>query len=331
VRDTGCGIDEETVPHIFEPFFATKEPGVGTGLGLSTVYGIVKQAGGDIAVNSESGRGTEFLVCLPRTSEGKPEIQAVKPGEVTECGNEIVLVVEDEPEVRDLVRVVLQSSGYRVLEACEGDEALSLCERWAEPIQLLLTDVVMTRMNGPQLAERLRASFPEMKVLFMSGYPGEILARHGFSAEKAPLLQKPFTPAVLRRKVREVLETRDHRWRILVADDDPDVRGFLRELLERAGYEVADAANGKEVVQRVRNKQVHLVLMDLFMPEQEGLETIQLLARENADTKIVAMSGAFGAQFFEVARKLGARAALQKPLKGGEVLNTIRNVLARRQ
>ncbi len=208
VSDTGIGMDRETQARIFEPFFTTKEPGKGTGLGLATVYGIVKQSGGHIWVYSEPGKGTTFKVYLPH-AEGDGGRGAI-PGERRENyrGTETILLVEDEASVRRLVAEVLRSQGYDVLVASNPEEATQISGGYAKAIHLLLTDLVMPRWNGRQLAENLVLSRPEMKVLFMSGYTDDTVVRQGAIQEGTPFLQKPFTPESLVRRVRGVLDSR---------------------------------------------------------------------------------------------------------------------------
>lgn len=206
VSDTGCGMSEEVRAHIFEPFFTTKQPGHGTGLGLATVYGIVKQAGGYISAESEVGRGTTITIYLPCVEEQPVEVAAHMPPDVSVRGTETVLLVEDEHAVRAFVRAALEPYGYRVLEAGDGAQALALCEERRGAIHLLLTDVVMPSMDGPALARRLALLHPETKVLYISGYPDSALTHRSFALGDG-FLEKPFTPDALRRKVREVLDT----------------------------------------------------------------------------------------------------------------------------
>jgi two-component system, cell cycle sensor histidine kinase and response regulator CckA len=206
VCDTGTGMDEETLERIFEPFFTTKEAGKGTGLGLSTVYGIVKQSGGYIEVESEVGRGTIFRVYFPRAGEGAREYRrGAEPEEVLR-GGETVLLTEDEETVRRLAREVLEIYGYRVLEAANGGAAFLICERHEGPIHLLVTDVVMPEMSGRELADRLARLRPDMKVLYMSGYTDGAIVSQGVLEEGADFIHKPFAPDALARKVREVLD-----------------------------------------------------------------------------------------------------------------------------
>jgi CheY-like chemotaxis protein len=198
VCDTGCGMDERTKGLIFEPFFTTQDTGKGTGLGLATVYGIVKQSGGQVEVISRPGWGSIFRVYLPQVSEAA----LPRPAETVSPaprGLETVLLVEDESAVRSFAHLVLQAQGYTVLEAKDAEEALRLARSHTGPLHALVTDVVMPHMSGKQLAERLRAIRPDLKILYVSGYTADP------GGDEMTLLQKPFTPAALARKVREVL------------------------------------------------------------------------------------------------------------------------------
>ncbi len=206
VSDTGCGMDAATQARIFEPFFTTKGD-KGTGLGLATVYGIVKQSGGSIDVYSELGVGTAFKIYLPHDREQRAESKSSPGLKATTRGTETVLLAEDEPGVRSLAKFVLESNGYMVLEAKNGGEALLLCEQYEGPIHMLVTDVVMPQLSGPKLAERLLALRPKMKVLYLSGYTDDAIVHHGVLNSGTPFLQKPFTPASLALKVREVLDS----------------------------------------------------------------------------------------------------------------------------
>jgi len=206
VSDTGTGIDEETQRHVFEPFFTTKALDKGTGLGLSTVYGIVKQSGGSIWLYSEMDKGTVVKIYLPRVSEEAEEFMPTKTaGDIPE-GTETILLVEDANLVRHLAMDVLTSSGYRVLAAANGPDALSISEQTKEPIHLLLTDVVMPIMSGRELANQLTSLRPELRVLYMSGYTQDTIVDHGVLEEGINFISKPFTPDSLALKVREVID-----------------------------------------------------------------------------------------------------------------------------
>lgn len=205
VRDNGRGMSPEVVSHIFEPFFTTKETGKGTGLGLSTVYGIVTQSGGKVTVESREGEGTSFQIFLPRLSQPVTASTAVV-GPAPDPGSETILLVEDEPQVRELTQLVLQSAGYRVLSAENGPRALALAQRTSGEIHLLLSDVVMPFMKGNEVYARLRPLRPELKVLLISGYTDDEILRRGILDSVTPFLQKPFTPPALLSKVRQVLD-----------------------------------------------------------------------------------------------------------------------------
>jgi two-component system, cell cycle sensor histidine kinase and response regulator CckA len=207
ITDTGGGMSKETQRRLFEPFFTTKQTGTGTGLGLSTTYGIVKQSKGYIWVYSESGRGTTFKVYLPRTDRDVP-LQACSPVAATPVrrASETVLLVEDELGVRRLAKRILDDAGYRVLEATDGDEAETLFAQHTDSIDLLVTDVIMPGCGGPELLGRLQVRAPRLRVLYMSGYTEQSVAHRAGIARGLPFLQKPFTAAQLVRQVREAMD-----------------------------------------------------------------------------------------------------------------------------
>jgi len=208
VSDTGIGMTPDTVGHIFEPFYTTKESGRGTGLGLSTVYGIVKQSGGYIWVYSELGKGTTFKVYLPRVTDAVPvsDAPAIVPSSTTRKGKETILLVEDEPDLRELTEMVLSERGYTVIGAHSPAEAERLAGENDTEIHLLLTDVVMPGISGRELAKRLTGRFPNLRVMYMSGYTYNVIAEDGTLEEGMSFLQKPFTPQALSEKVREALD-----------------------------------------------------------------------------------------------------------------------------
>ncbi|MGH7529535.1 MAG: response regulator [Gemmatimonadales bacterium] len=207
VSDTGCGMNEETRARIFEPFFTTKPAGRGTGLGLSTVYGIVKQSGGNIWLYSEPGKGTTFKVYLPTTPEAVERPERPSAGAARTGGAETVLIVEDDEPLRRLAHRAIAAAGYTVLQADRGAMALDIARRHKGRIDLLLTDVIMPDTNGRKLADALRAERPGLKVLFMSGYPDGAIVHHGMLEPGVAYLPKPFTTEGVARKIREVLDT----------------------------------------------------------------------------------------------------------------------------
>jgi CheY-like chemotaxis protein len=208
VSDTGVGMDEATRARIFEPFFTTKPKGSGTGLGLSTCYGIVTQSGGWIGVYSEPGRGTTFKIYLPASDSG-PVVETPADTEAAASGSETILVVEDQEEVRRFTCDVLRRYGYTILAAASGDEALSVLAEHAGSVDLMITDLVMPGMTGRELADRVAASRPGIPTLFMSGYSDEVATRQGVLGRDAAYLQKPFAPKTLADKIREVLTGAD--------------------------------------------------------------------------------------------------------------------------
>jgi two-component system, cell cycle sensor histidine kinase and response regulator CckA len=204
VSDSGCGMAPEVLSHIFEPFFTTKETGQGTGLGLATVFGIVKQSGGAIDVSSELNKGTRFRILFPAVADedSVPERPEVNPRR----GHETLLLVEDEAGVRGIARLALESQGYRVLEASRGRQTLEIFQQSGKEIQLVVTDVVMPEMSGRELVEMLRAGRPHLGVLYISGHTDDAVVRHGVLEATDAFLQKPFSPLELAAKVRETLD-----------------------------------------------------------------------------------------------------------------------------
>ena len=204
VTDTGTGISPDVQERMFEPFFTTKGVGKGTGLGLSTVYGIVNQSGGYLLCNSEPGRGTSFSIYLPRIHDDLSE-EVPSQADWLLGGSETILIVEDEDALRESMSEFLTGLGYTILTAGSGQQALAIASRFKQPIQLMITDIVMPKMSGHELAQMLGSIRPAMKTVFMSGYIDDAIVRHGVEVEGVVFLQKPFGLAVLARKLRELL------------------------------------------------------------------------------------------------------------------------------
>jgi CheY-like chemotaxis protein len=246
-------------------------------------------------------------------------------------GSETVLLVEDQEEVRRFASDVLRRYGYRVLDASSAGDAILIAEQHPGPIHLILTDVVMPRMNGYDLVRRLAAVRPEMHVLYMSGYPGDAIADRGVF-NRGPCVAKPFTPEGLAQKVRAVLGGPAALPRILVADDDEGVRRLFCKVLEAEGYPVASAADGRQVLASMTDQpDFRLIIIDLVIPEREGIETICTLRKDRPDVKILAVSSAFKDRQLDsmltCASMLGADATLPKPVRPEDLVATVRTLL----
>ncbi len=331
VRDTGHGMDEGMLSHIFEPFFTTKEAGKGSGLGLPTVYGIVKQSGGEIGVESTPSVGTMVRVFLPRVDAAPSAAPSAPPTSTVARGHETLLLVEDEDLVRELVREFLEDAGYHVLEARDAEEALRIAHAGARPIDLLVTDVVLPGMNGSDLVQELQRVLPNVKTVYVSGYPGDAMFRQGAFEPGSAFLAKPFTRHVLTQKVREVLDEQPATaGAVLVLDDDTDICRLLSGILRRAGYIVFDRLHD---VPRDRSGKplVDVVLLDLASNESSRAAALQVLKRELPAVNCVLMAGAFGNRLLEDVDGLGVTATLQKPLNEHSVLEAVARALPGRR
>ena len=328
VRDTGVGMSEEARSHLFEPFFTTKPVGQGTGLGLSVVHGIVTANSGHLVVQSEAGKGTEFRVYLPVMQAEQAVDQA--PAGVAPEGTEVILLVEDDPNVRRYVTTALTRLGYRVLEAPNAEDALATLQ--SQRPDLMLTDIVMPGMSGRELASKARQSVPGLKVLFMSGYTGGTAAESPEPIPNEEFLQKPFLPDELGARLRQLLGSKPKlaRSRVLVVDDEAAIRRYLRSVLEPVGCEVEEAANGKQAIEVVKRRAPDLIITDLVMPEKEGIETILSLKQSYPMVRILAISGAAGGQYLETAKYLGADGVMRKPVGPAELAAKVREMLGAR-
>jgi len=325
VTDTGIGMNAATKAHLFEPFYTTKAPGQGNGLGLSTAFEMARQSGGRIQVRSEPGDGAAFELYLPRCEAGdqpaastSQDVDALSLEGLRGC--ETVLVLEDDASLRGLISGSLGRLGYTVLEARNISEAESTCSQHVGAIDVLLSGAPI---------QGIRQMRPDIRVILMSANPMSA-AFNGVSDAGAGYLQKPFSPGSLARKIREILDATnavEARPLVLVVDDEAPVRRLLADILAQAGYEVAQAGDGREAVEAVRRRAPSVVITDLVMPQQEGLETIGVIRGLAPRAKIIAISGAFGSRFFSVAMHLGANATLAKPVAGDVLLRTVHEVL----
>jgi two-component system, cell cycle sensor histidine kinase and response regulator CckA len=321
VRDTGTGMDADTQRHLFEPYFTTKERGKGTGLGLSTIHGIIAQSGGHVQVESAPGAGTTFRIYLPMM-EGPMPVTSSSKGTVELFGTETVLAVEDESQVRAYIVAALKAYGYRVLAAESGQAALLVLEGGTESIDLVLTDLVMPNMSGRELAARLAHLRPSLKVLYMSGYSDDTVARHGILEDGLALLEKPFSPEQLAEKVREVLGPRKPLSRALVLADG-EVRTLLLRLLGGWDYEVVETADPRWPAD--------LIVTELPTAEQQAIETVRALRKEMPRAAIIVILEPSGGQFLEMERLVGADGVITKPISTEFLLRTVREVLGRKR
>lgn len=331
VTDTGVGMDQDTQRHIFEPFFTTKEEGKGTGLGLATVYAIVKQNRGFIWVYSEPARGSTFKIYLPRTDAAVAEAGAERL-EAAPGGNETILLVEDETALRNVSRTYLESKGYTVLEASNAKDAMALCKNHPKPIHLLITDLVMPgpKPAGLELAKSARELRPEMAVVLVSGY-ADGAVDSDVAAMGAKFLQKPFSLDALARAIRSLLSKSR---KILLIDDSQFMRVVAERALKIAGYTLKTASDGEQGLRLAREIRPDLVVLDLILPKVPGLEVLRRL-REDPDTKDipVIVLTALSEKNQERVLAEGAAAYLEKSEKlladeGARLLATVEQVLA---
>ena len=324
VTDTGAGMTPEVRERLFEPFFTTKPKGAGTGLGLATVYGLVKQAGGWIWVYSEPGHGAAFKIYLPATEA--PVSAPTVTSHTRLHGTETILLVEDQPEVSKLAANALRRYGYHVISAASGNEAIAASRDFAGAIDLLVTDVVMPGMSGREAADRIAAHRPGVRMLFMSGYTESAISHRGVLNPGVAYLQKPFTPESLAEKVRDMLGTSGESKKptVLIVDDDPAVRLSVRRLLNDAGHPTVEAVSERQALEFVtHDRQIAVVITGLSAPDAAGCDTIERLHRVRPGLKVIAMSDAFAGDLPGVAAILGAQVALRKPVDPGTLLTAV--------
>ncbi len=323
VTDTGHGMDAATKARVFEPFFTTKEQGKGTGLGLASVHGIIKQAGGHVTVLSEVGRGTIFKIFLPlSTSQTVQPAQSEK--DVAAGGNETILLVEDERALRSTIRDFLEESGYQVLEGGNGLEALEIAAQHPGAIELLLTDVIMPGMSGTELLGRLLVEYPNLQVVLMTGYTDDVLVRQGMT--RSSVIQKPFTGHALLRKIQAALSARkvdSKKHTILVDADDLMYRELMADMLRASGFEVLYADDSA--------RPFDLAVLDVQTPRQQGLKLCKQLRSGPATAliPIIAVSGPAGNDTQKLAVDAGANAFLRRPVTRDELLAAVNTLLAK--
>ena len=339
VSDTGIGMDRKTQARIFEPFFTTKDKGKGTGLGLATVYGIVRQSGGYIWVYSEVGEGTTFKIYIPRFNEMPKEVQpeAITPL-ATASGT--ILLVEDEESLRDVSHQLLKSMGYTVIEAANGADAIRIASQCSDPIDLLITDVVMPGMNGRELAELLLASRSRMRVLYVSGHTDDAIVHYSIHDHGMAFLQKPFTRDGLAKKIQEMLgasggTTDRASWslpmsadpgvglRLLVIDDEAQNLGLIESALEQQGLEILTATDPEAGLALFQEERPEIVLLDLVMPKMNGMDLLEQIIASDPGAEVILMTGHYSAESAVEAIRKGAADYLTKPLDVGALRDRV--------
>jgi two-component system, cell cycle sensor histidine kinase and response regulator CckA len=311
VSDTGTGMDSETQVHIFEPFFTTKEAGKGTGLGLATVYGIVKQSNGFIWVYSEPGKGSIFKIYLPRIDAGADSDESLQPTHAPSAGTETILLVEDEAALRNVCRVYLESKGYAVLEAGNAKEAMKICQSYDRTIHVLITDIVMPGVGGLELAKFALELRPALSVVLVSGYTDRSLDREAIRYAK--FLQKPFSFDALARTVRSLL---DKNREILLIEDSKFMRVAAQRALTGAGFTVHTANHGEAGLRIARQTLPDLILLDLVLPTISGLDVLKALKRDAITKNIpVIVLAALSEPTKEELLNEGATACMEKSEK----------------
>jgi DNA-binding NtrC family response regulator len=325
VSDTGAGMPPEVLEHALEPFFSTKPKGEGTGLGLSTVYGIVTQASGLLRIHSEPGAGTAISVLLPASEAEAARVPAEEPSPQVEAarGEDTILVVEDEPAMREVARRILARNGHTVLVAAGGAEAIAIAESHDGPIDLLVTDVVMPQMLGKEVAERITAIRPSLRVLYMSGYAHPVLASQGRLEPGVILLEKPFTEAVMLAKVRAVLDAppagnvgREAAGRgvhVVVIDDQAMVAMTFRRLIEAAGMEVLAVAGSVAAgLAAVADHSPDVVVVDYLLPDGLGTDAVERILALDPGVRVVMASGSDTPESRDAAMRAGCVAYIDK-------------------
>lgn len=338
VSDNGCGMNKEILSKIFEPFFTTKDVDKGTGLGLAMVYGIVKQNNGFINVYSEPDKGTSIKIYLTKHEDKAVEIHKESHEEIPTSQGETILVVEDDPPILKIMQKILEGLGYTVLTSGAPEKTMDIVKEYTGKIHLLITDVIMPKMNGIDLVEQLQPICPDFKYIFMSGYTADAIVTQGVLDKGVNFIQKPFSRRDLAEIVRKVLDENNGKEKnyvqmkkILIIDDETSFRKTLKKLLEKNSYKVIDAQDGNQGIKLFKEHSPDLIITDLLMPEKEGLETIKEIRELNPDIKIIAMSGGVVVEpemYLNIAKKFGAQYSFAKPIDNEELLLAVRNLLS---
>ncbi|HUB77336.1 MAG TPA: response regulator [Bryobacteraceae bacterium] len=318
VKDSGAGMDEPTRRRIFEPFYSTKAPGSGSGLGLPMVQHVVRESGGFVAVESAEGSGTTVRIYLPAAQAGALPLTETAPSPAAAGNRESILVVEGDPDLRGFICDALAHAGYAVLEAESAKEAGELSSGLADSLELLIANLYLSGSSGPELAASLRQARPGLPALFISSEETK--------AGGGDVLSIPFTLSGLAGSVRAILD-RQKRKRILLVDDNQQVLMFAAEVLRDAGYEVLVGEDGNVALSIAGREPLDLVITDLVMRDREGLDTMMHLRETHPELPVIAISGAFGGAFLRSAAILGARVTLAKPFSGEDLLDAVRKVL----
>lgn len=336
VSDTGIGMDAATQARIFEPFYTTKPVGKGTGLGLATVYRIVEQSGGMITVTSAPGAGTAFTLAFPRSAAPDPLAEAV-PDTGDRRGSETILAVEDEPSVRALTKEVLERDGYRVLEAADGKEGLAVARTFPGRIHLLLTDAMMPELNGWDLVQEISLLRPDIRVLFLTGYVDTVIPHYEELEQRGCMLYKPVGNEALARAVREMLDRADAPTagslrtdravrRLVILDDESQIRIMVEDVLKGEPFEVRTCATAQEAYRCLESAPADILLVDMLMPEVDGIEAIRKVRRTWPGLRVIAMTGggAVNAEvYLTMARAFGVVGTLSKPFTKQELLQVL--------
>jgi signal transduction histidine kinase/CheY-like chemotaxis protein/PAS domain-containing protein len=332
VSDTGVGISENDIESIFEPYFTTKGPGEGTGMGLAMVYGIIETYGGTISVDSNFGQGTVFTIYLPTTKRSK-ELRPYESGDLP-CGSERILLVDDEAPIANIGSQVLKRLGYNVSIRTSSLEALELFSSKPNDFDLVITDMTMPNMTGDILSKEMMDIRPDIPIILCTGYSKRISEGRVNDIGIKAFAYKPFVKADLAKTVRKVLDgnhVRKKIRRILVIDDEPGMLKLFTNKLAGKGYEILEAANGKQGLEIYHKSLPDLVITDIVMPEKEGIETITELKKQFPDVKIIAMSGGGRTgpeDYLFMAKRLGAMQTFAKPIDWAKLLMAIEEILS---